>query len=78
MNKPKYFLYARKSTNTEDIQVRSIDDQLAELKEFATRERFDIVQTFVEKQTAKEPKRPIFNEMLSANQNIILIIWVKI
>jgi len=27
----KFFLYARKSTDTEERQVRSIDDQIAEL-----------------------------------------------
>ena len=62
----KFFLYARKSTDTEDRQVRSIDDQIAELKELAEKESFEIVQIFVEKQTAKEPGRPIFNEMLTS------------
>ena len=31
----KYILYARKSTDTEDKQVLSIDAQLAELRKFA-------------------------------------------
>ena len=34
----KYFLYARKSTDVEDKQVLSIDAQLSELREFATRD----------------------------------------
>ena len=62
----KFFLYARKSTDSEDRQVRSIDDQIAELKELAAKENFEIVKTFIEKQTAKEPGRPIFNEMLAS------------
>ena len=31
----KFFIYARKSTDSEDRQVRSIADQLAELRELA-------------------------------------------
>ncbi|NCO44874.1 recombinase family protein, partial [Candidatus Wolfebacteria bacterium] len=61
----KFFLYARKSTDTEEKQVRSIDDQIAELKELAKKENLEIVKIFIEKQTAKEPGRPVFNEMLS-------------
>jgi len=61
----KFFLYARKSTDTEERQVRSIDDQIAELKELAKKENIEIAKIFIEKQTAKEPGRPIFNEMLS-------------
>ena len=61
----KFFLYARKSTDTEERQVRSIDDQIAELKELAKKENLEVVKIFIEKQTAKKPGRPIFNEMLS-------------
>ena len=61
----KFFLYARKSTDAEERQIRSIDDQIAELKELAKKEGIEIAKIFIEKQTAKEPGRPIFNEMLS-------------
>lgn len=61
----KFFLYTRKSTDEADRQVLSIEARIHELKEFAERERLEIVNTFVENQTAKEPGRPIFNEMLS-------------
>ena len=60
----KFFIYTRKSTDTEDRQVRSISDQLAELKELAVKEQIEVVDIFVEKQTAKVPGRPVFNEML--------------
>src|SRR3989338_782982 len=60
----KFFIYTRKSTDTEDRQVRSISDQLAELKELAIKEQIEVVDIFVEKQTAKAPGRPVFNEML--------------
>ncbi|MEQ1500353.1 MAG: recombinase family protein [Parcubacteria group bacterium] len=60
----KFFIYTRKSTDDKDRQVRSISDQLAELKELALKEQVEIVDIFVEKQTAKVPGRPVFNEML--------------
>ena len=60
----KYFLYARKSTDETDKQVLSIEAQIAELHEFALREKVQIIQTFIESQTAKDPGRPIFNNML--------------
>ncbi len=61
----KYFLYIRKSTDEEDRQVLSLEAQLAELKEYAEKESLEIIETFVEKKTAKEPGREIFNQMLS-------------
>ena len=60
----KFFIYARKSTDTEDRQVRSIQDQIAELKELAKKENLEVVDILVEKQTAKKPGRPVFAEML--------------
>ena len=60
----KYFLYARKSTDEVDKQLLSIEAQLEELHEYAARERLEVVREFVEKRTAKEPGRPIFNDML--------------
>ena len=60
----KYFLYARKSTDEPDRQILSIEAQITELKEFAERENLEIVETFIESQTAKIPGRPIFNEMI--------------
>jgi site-specific DNA recombinase len=62
---PIYFLYARKSTDVEDKQVRSIEDQLAVLRALAQQEGFIIAEEFVEKQSAKVPGRHIFNEMLA-------------
>ena len=60
-----YFLYVRKSTDVEDKQVRSIEDQLAVLQTLANQEGFNISEEFVEKQSAKQPGRPIFNDMLA-------------
>ena len=60
----KYFIYTRKSTDTEDRQVRSLADQLSELRELAKKEQIEVVDTFIEKQTAKVPGRPVFAEMI--------------
>ncbi|MFH1656945.1 MAG: recombinase family protein [bacterium] len=60
-----FFIYIRKSTDEPDRQILSIEAQVDELKEFARKEKLEIAKTFIESQTAKEPGRPIFNEMLS-------------
>ena len=61
----KYFIYVRKSTDVEDKQVLSVEAQIVELKEYAAKYELQIVDTFVEKRTAKKPGRPILNKMLS-------------
>lgn len=63
-NKIKYILYARKSSESEDRQVASIDAQVSELKKIAKRENLNIVRILTESHSAKSPGRPIFNEML--------------
>ena len=60
----KYFLYARKSTDTEDKQILSIQSQLTEVREFAKKQGLEVAQEFQEARTAKSPGRPIFNEMI--------------
>ena len=61
----KYVLYARKSSESEDRQVLSIEAQLAELQENSAKEKLEIVASFEEAKTAKEPGRMKFAEMLS-------------
>jgi len=51
----KYIIYARKSTENEDRQILSIETQIFELKEFAAKEKLEIVASFQEAKTAKEP-----------------------
>ena len=65
----KFFLYVRKSTDVEDKQVLSLEAQLTELRAFAEKENLYITETFIEKQTAKIPGRPIFNAMLGRIEN---------
>ncbi|MCR4306404.1 MAG: recombinase family protein [Candidatus Yonathbacteria bacterium] len=64
MNKPKYFLYARKSTEDDDKQVMSIPAQLVELREFASRENLEILEEFQESKSAKSPGREVFGVMM--------------
>ena len=61
----KYILYARKSTEEDDRQVLSIEAQLVELQEYAAKEKLEIVASFQEAKTAKEPGRIKFAEMLA-------------
>ncbi|OGX19812.1 MAG: hypothetical protein A3K83_00130, partial [Omnitrophica WOR_2 bacterium RBG_13_44_8b] len=61
---PKFFLYARKSIDDEDRQVLSIDAQINELRQFALKEKLEVVSEFTEAMSAKSPGRPIFGSML--------------
>lgn len=65
----KFFLYTRKSTDVKDKQVRSVEDQIAELRAFAKQENLNVVDVLVEKKSAKIPGKPIFNEMLNKIEN---------
>ena len=65
----KYILYARKSTDTEDKQVLSIDAQLAELRKFARDNKLVVTDELIEKRNAKNPGRPIFNSMIKQIEN---------
>src|SRR3990167_5081799 len=62
--KIKYFLYARKSSESEDRQVASIESQLDELKKLTAREGLAITDTLWESKSAKAPGRIVFNQMI--------------
>ena len=53
----KYIIYTRKSTEDENHQVLSIESQLCELREFAAKEKLEIVASLCEAKTAKEPEK---------------------
>ncbi len=66
----KYCLYARKSSESDERQIMSIDSQLNEMKLIAQKEGLNIVKILEESHSAKESgKRPIFNELLSGFRN---------
>ncbi len=68
--KIKYFLYARKSSESEDRQIQSIDDQINRLKKIASDLNLDIKKTYTEAKSAKKPNnRPIFDEMIQRIEN---------
>ena len=60
----KYIAYCRKSTDEKEKQVLSIESQIAELKEFATKEKLQIVCFLIESRTAKSLGRPVFDEVI--------------
>lgn len=55
MEKITWALYARKSTESEDRQIQSIDDQIKYWKEIAQKEGFQISKIISESKSAKEP-----------------------
>lgn len=62
--KIKYFLYARKSSESEDRQVASIEAQISELEKIAKDEHLNVIDTLSESRSAKAPGRPIFAKMI--------------
>ncbi len=60
----KYILYARKSSEGDERQTLSIEAQLHELRQLAANEHLEIVASFEEARTAKDPGRTVFAEML--------------
>ena len=61
----KYVLYARKSSESEEKQVLSIDSQIKEMLQLAERDGLEIVAMKRESHSAKETGcRPVFNEIV--------------
>lgn len=61
----KYVIYARKSTDNSEQQVRSLSDQLAACRELAAREGYRVMGEILESESAKEPDtRPKFRKLL--------------
>ena len=64
--KIKYVLYARKSTESEERQVLSIDSQIQEMLRTAEKDNMEIVDIRRESHSAKDSgQRPVFNEILN-------------
>ncbi len=74
----KYILYCRKSTESEDRQVLSLDSQEKELMDIATKSNLNVIKTFKESRSAKTAGRPIFNEviqMISSGKADAILCW---
>jgi DNA invertase Pin-like site-specific DNA recombinase len=66
ITKLKYVLYARKSTDDNSRQLRSIEDQIAECQELARRLNLNISEPVIETKSAKRPnQRPLFRQILN-------------
>lgn len=65
--KIRYFLYARKSSESEDRQIQSIEDQINRLKKLAVDLNLSVKKIYSESKSAKQPNnRSVFEEMLQA------------
>ena len=64
LHKLRYLAYSRRSSESEDRQVASIEDQIAENQKLAETLGLNVVDFVSESQSAKKPGRPKFNEML--------------
>jgi site-specific DNA recombinase len=63
--KVRYCLYARKSTEQDEVQALSIDSQIKEMTALAARDGLEVVAVKRESHSAKETgQRPVFNELL--------------
>ncbi|MFH1392534.1 MAG: recombinase family protein [bacterium] len=74
----EYYIYTRKSTESEDKQVLSIDSQTDELKKIACDNKIKIKAIESEAHSAKAPGRPVFNKMIKeieAGKAQGLLVW---
>ena len=63
--KPKYCLYARKSSESDERQAMSIDSQIKEMGALAEKEQLEVISIKQESHSAKlSGSRPVFLEML--------------
>lgn len=77
--KIKYIQYARKSSESDERQVQSIDDQIEITESIKQRNNLTVVETITEAKSAKDPdNRPGFNkmiEMLESGEANGILVW---
>ncbi len=61
---PTYVIYARKSSESEERQIMSIDSQVHELRAIAARNGAAVSDVLTEAHSAKAPGRPVFSELM--------------
>jgi len=59
-------IYARKSSESEDRQILSIDSQVKELRDLANSQGIRVKHVFSESRSAKSPGRPVFSDLLDS------------
>lgn len=62
---PKAIIYCRKSTESEDCQILSIESQIDECKKLAEKHGITNYKIIKELKTARSPGRPLFMDMLN-------------
>jgi len=60
----QYIIYCRKSSESEEKQVLSIESQIKELKDLTERLKLPVSELLTESQSAKYPGRAVFNSLL--------------
>ena len=60
----KYIIYCRKSTDSEDRQVMSLESQESEMLQIAKKNNLDILEILHESKSAKSLGRPVFSKMM--------------
>src|SRR5262249_9672037 len=61
---PSHIIYARKSTESDDRQILSIDSQVQELKLLAARRGLHVDEVLPEARSAKARGRPVFAQLM--------------
>jgi len=61
----RYCLYARKSTEQDELQALSIDSQIKEMLDMANSEKIEVIEIRKESHSAKDSgQRPVFNQLV--------------
>jgi len=60
----QYIIYCRKSSESEERQVLSIESQIEEVKQLAERLQIQVSETLTESRSAKYPGRPVFGQLM--------------
>lgn len=76
----RYIIYARKSSESEDRQVLSIDSQVRELQAFARSQSLQVTAVLSESRSAQAPGRMVFAQLLAdiAHQRVDGILCWKL